>query len=170
MQLRALFFCRRLQDAVLKDLEVDIQRFKDVRPGLMGKNFERPVAPQPPISINGFFPGSEPNDADCPRKLCDAIMLDCVKDGPHWARIWIMLVLLFVSPRLASSVMSEPGALGARQRVWINGKTTGFRLDPFMTRMHLMMCGDANDMNAMTPIEIVVREIDNFRSVVESNI
>ena len=170
MQLRDLFFCHRLQDAVFKDLEVDIQRLKRTQPGLMGKNKQKPVAHQPPISINGFFPGSEPNDADCPRKLCDACMLDCLTDGPQWARIWIILVLIFVSPRLAASVMSEPGALGARQRVWINGKTTGFRLDPFLTRMHLMMCGDANDANAMTPIEIVVRELYNFRSIVEANI
>lgn len=142
-----------------------METFKDAPPGLMGYKFKENPPGQPTTSINGFFPGSEPSGHDSARKLCDFCNLDVVKDGPQWARIWLMLILVLVSPRLTQSVLNEPGSLGVSQRAYLNGKTTGFRLAPFHERMHTMMCGDMHDANAMTPFEIVVRELYHLRHV-----
>ena len=168
MQIHALFFDKVLQDIIFADLERDIETFKDASPGLMGLHFKESPPGPPATSINGFFPGSEPSANNAARKLCDSCNLDGVKDGPQWARIWLMLILVLVSPRLTQSVLSEPGPLGVSQRAYINGKTTGFRLPPFHERMHTMMCGDMEEANAMTPFEIVVRELYQLRHVMRA--
>ena len=166
MKLHALFFDSALQDAILEDLKRDIETYKHTPPGLMGCRV-KPMPPgHPPSSINGFFAGSEPTPDVAARKLCDTCDLSCVETGPHWGRIWLMLILLMVSPRLTQSILSEPGNLGALQQTYIHGKSTGFRVEPFRQRMHTMMCGDTGDGNAMTPFEIVVRELYQLRQTV----
>ena len=168
MRLHALFFDKALQDLIFADLKRDMETFKNIPPGLMGCTFQSIPPGQPTTSISGFFPGSEPVGCESARKLCDFCSLDVVEDGPHWARIWLMLILVLVSPRLTQSVLDEPGALGASQRAYLGGKTNGFRLAPFHERMHTMMCGDMHDANAMTPFEIVVRELYNLRHVMRA--
>lgn len=166
MQLHALFFNAALQDAILNDLKRDLDFFKTIPPGLMGA-LQKPMASrQPPTSINGYFAGSEPDAPETARKLCDTCDLTCVEEGPQWTRIWLMLILLMVSPRLTQSILKEPGEIGQRQQQYINGKTTGFRLEPFRQRMYTMMFGDVDDANAMTPFEIVVRELYELRQTV----
>lgn len=165
MRLDDLFFNSNLQEIIIGDLERDVARLKDVPPGLMGTNSTPLEMKQTPTTINGFFAGSEPEGDGVPRSLCNDCNFDCLKDGPEWGRIWIMLILILVSPRLAASVMNEPGDIGKEQRVWLEGKRSGFLLQPFSRRMTQMMCGDAISANAMTPIEIVTRELYNLRLI-----
>ena len=159
MRLTDLFHSRELQDCIIADLESDLARFKSVPPGLIGSPPVPSSSFHVPTTINGFFPGSQLGMDTGVRELCDNLDLSGAKSGPDWARMWLMLLLIMISPRISKSICSEPGAVGAAQRLWINGKTTGFRLDPFCERMHQMMCGAGQGANAVTPLEIVAREL-----------
>jgi len=162
MRLVDLFYNRDFQNRILSDLESDLERFKNVPPGLIGTPSVSPSVAQIPTTINGFFPGSQLGTSNGARELCDSLDLSGARDGPDWARIWLMLILIMVSPRIATSITSEPGAVGAAQQLWINGKTSGFRLAPFCERMHQMICGAGRGANAVTPLEIVTRELHSF--------
>ena len=162
MRLSDLFFNRKLQHLIITDLEHDLGRFKSVAPGLIGTPATPSDTPIVHTTINGFFPGSQLEPIPEARCLCDNLDLDAVKSGPDWARVWCMLLLLLVSPRMIKSIVEEPGQEGVIQRLWVHGKPHGFRLEPFHDRMFRMMCGTSDGHNAMTPFEIVCRELTSF--------
>ena len=165
MQLRQLFFDRKFQDRVFLDLEHDLNAFKNVPPGLIGTPARSQGAPVTHSTINGFFPGSELNPMPNIRCLCDNLDLDAIKSGPDWARVWCMLLLLMISPRMVSGILNNPTADNPTHQLYINGKTHGFKLDPFHERMFCMMCGNSNGHNAMTPFEIVCRELTTLNQL-----
>ena len=165
MLLEKLFFDRNLQAQIIADLEHDLALFKNVPPGLIGSQRVPKSSAILHTTINGFFPGSQLEPISEVRCLCDNLDLDAVKNGPDWARVWCMLLLLLVSPRIIKSIVEEPSEAGKAQRFWVNGKMHGFRLDPFHERMFRMMCGAGNGHNAMTPFEIVCRELASFNQL-----
>ena len=157
MDLDQLLFDDALQRHIIGDAARDVAMLSSTRDSLIGE-FSMDTtdslegAPLRPAFIVDF--------CKTPAAQVPTLNFDDILSGPPWARLWLILTLIAVSPSLFEAIRATSNPI---HRAWLLGASAPLVIPSFRERYFKSLCGSFNkgqvESNCKTPIEIVTSEL-----------
>lgn len=157
MDLDQLLFDDALQRHIIGDAARDVAMLSSTRDALIGE-FSMDTtdslegAPLRPAFIVDF--------CKTPAAQVPTLNFDDILSGPPWARLWLILTLIAVSPSLFEAIRATSNPI---HRAWLLGASAPLVIPSFRERYFKSLCGSFNkgqvESNCKTPIEIVTSEL-----------
>ena len=157
MDLEQLLFDDALQRHVIGDAARDVAMLSSTRDALIGDFSDDTTdafegAPLRPAFIVDF--------CKTPAPQAPALDFDAILSGPPWARLWLILTLIAVSPSLFEAIRATSNPI---HRAWLMGTSAPLGIPSFRERYFKSLCGSFSkgrvESNCKTPIEIVTSEL-----------